>query len=285
MARSRWDDPWQRFPESVPLPAPDGLATSKQRGAMAGTWWSKRFVELLESYGLGTRMARGRRYARSGQVVSLDVRAGMLLAQVQGSRRTPYVVTIATAPPTDAQWNEIDGEMVARVGFVARLLAGEVPADLEAVFTAAGTNLLPSSWAHLAARCSCPDSANPCKHVAAVLYLFADRLDADPWLLLTWRGRSREQILAPLRARAGDDGRDALDAWAVAPWWPFGPNETVPVETRRADNEGEVDAVEAADPADVVLRRCVQLEVSARGVAADEILAVAYRALADPGGE
>ena len=83
MAGRGWNDPWNRYPESVPLPTKDGIATSKQRGAMAGTWWSKRFVEVLESYGLGGRMGRGRRYARSGQVMSLDVQAGLLVAQVQ----------------------------------------------------------------------------------------------------------------------------------------------------------------------------------------------------------
>ena len=97
MARRGWDDRWQRYPESVPLPTADGLATSKQRGAMAATWWSRRFVDVLESFGLGTRMQRGRRYARAGQVLSFDVQPGILVAQVQGSRRTPYVVTVAVA--------------------------------------------------------------------------------------------------------------------------------------------------------------------------------------------
>lgn len=67
MAGRRWDDPWQRFPPSVPLPVQGGGATSRQRGPMATMWWSRRFVEVLESYGLGARMQRGRRYARTGQ--------------------------------------------------------------------------------------------------------------------------------------------------------------------------------------------------------------------------
>ena len=198
----RWDDPWRQFPESRPLPAVDGLATSKQRGAMATTWWSQRFVEVLESFGLGARMARGRRYARSGQVLSLDVRAGLIVAQVQGSRAKPYVVTVAAPVPTMAQWRKIDAALASRVGFAAQLLAGEVPAELEAVFGSARCALLPRTWGALDCACSCPDWENPCKHIAAALYVFADRLDTDPWLLLAWRGRTRDEVLGSLRNRA-----------------------------------------------------------------------------------
>jgi uncharacterized Zn finger protein len=151
MPRSRrWDDPWHRYPASVPLPAENGIATSKQRGRMAATWWSQRLVELLDSYGLGARMQRGRRYARQGQLVSFGVQPGVLVAQVQGSRRTPYVVTVAAPPLSDAQWERIEATMRTRAAFAARLLAGEVPPELEAVFKSVGIALLPthceSAW-------------------------------------------------------------------------------------------------------------------------------------------
>ena len=214
MPRRTWDDPWNRYPESVPLPAEGGITTSKQRGTMATTWWSKRFVEVLESYGLGARMKRGRRYARSGQVLSLEVRTGVLAAQVQGSRRTPYLVTISLPAPLSAQWDAIDSAMAAKVGFAARLLAGELPPDLEDVFEAAGVPLFPRSYRELHADCSCPDWESPCKHIAAVLYVFADQLDADPWLVLAWRGRTQDDVLGRLRAAPGEP---------IAAWWPFAP--------------------------------------------------------------
>src|SRR5205823_4524603 len=133
-----------------PLPVDNGIASSKQRGRpMASEWWSKRFVEVLESYGLGGRMQRGRRYARAGQVLSLDVESGVLAATVQGSRPSPYSVTIGLAPPSAAQWSGIEKAMSAKVGFVARLLAGEVPPDLEDVFRAAGVPLFPRSYREL----------------------------------------------------------------------------------------------------------------------------------------
>lgn len=286
MARRGWDDRWQRYPASVPLPAEDGIASSKLRGAMADSWWSKRFTEVLESYGLGTRMQRGRRYARQGQVLSLEVRSPSLVAQVQGSRRTPYLVTISLPQPADAQWQAIDEAISAKVGFVAGLLAGEVSADLEDVFTEAGVDLFPPSWQAITSECSCPDWENPCKHIAAVLYLFADQLDADPWLLLAWRGRTREQVLEALRERVTDGARDDGSADApdegaraeVAPWWPFaaGPLPDLPVPAL-ADLDGQ-----RPDPPHAVLAALEPLEVAfPDGTRFTDALAPLYDRLAD----
>jgi len=271
MPRSRrWDDPWQKYPASVPIRAEGGIATSKQRGQMASTWWSQRLVELLASYGLGARMQRGRRYARQGQLVSFDVQPGVLVAQVQGSRLTPYVVTVAAKALADSQWDAIEDAMRARVAFAARLLAGEVPPELETVFDGAGVGLLPARWADMRATCSCPDWESPCKHVAAVLYVFADRLDDDPWLLLTWRGRTREQLLGHLRSAAPDS------AATIAPWWPLVPDARLP------DSPTDLDALLLPDPqaaADAVLRRCDPLDVDVRGTPITELLGAAYEAL------
>lgn len=272
-------DRWNRYPPSTPLPTEGGIATTKQRGAMAGTWWSRRFVEVLESYGLGGRMSRGRRYARKGQVVSFEVSAGLLTAHVQGSRVTPYAVTIEAPMPTTTQWDKIDHAMRTRVGFAAQLLAGEVPAELEAVFDAAKAQLLPSTWAHLTTACSCPDYENPCKHIAAVLYVFADHLDRDPWLLLEWRGRTRDQILGHLRARAAG-AADRDESPPVAPWWPFGPRETLPLGAAEFANAYGEAVIDAADPPDAVLQRCEPLDVTARGMGIHELLGPVYDALA-----
>jgi hypothetical protein len=218
MAGRRWDDPWQRFPPSVPLPVQGGVATSRQRGPMATTWWSRRFVEVLESYGLGARMQRGRRYARTGQVIDMEVSPGVIAAQVQGSRPKPYLVTVSLTIPGEGQWSSVLTAMRAKVGFVARLLDGEVPADLEEVFADAGVALFPSSWAEFRAKCTCPDWENPCKHIAAVLYVLADRLDRDPWLVLLIRGGDREVLLESL---AGGGPQASGGGTQVAPWWPF----------------------------------------------------------------
>jgi len=259
-------DRWPRYAESRPRPVSDGIATSKQRGDMADSWWSQRFTDVLESYGLGTRMQRGRRYARLGQVAALDLVAGSLVAEVQGSRSKPYTVLLSTKLPTAKQWAVVDEAISGQVGFVARLLAGEAPAELEQVFAAAGVSLFPKRWSAIKAQCSCPDEANPCKHIAAALYVFADQLDDDPWLLLEWRGRSRDELLGAFVTAPAEDTDPG-----IAPWWPLapGPAATEPVPV----------VVDLPEPADVVLTRLAPLGVEVRGEDVDYLLGPAYEAI------
>ena len=173
----------------VPLPAP------------GQTWWSRRFLELLESFGLGSRLERGREYARTGQVLELDVEPGIALAKVQGSRFTPYRVRIRPRTFSEHQWRRAEKAIAARALTLARLLAGEMPDDIEEVLAGVKLALLPSSYDELRASCTCPDEANPCKHTAAVYYTLAERFDADPFALFTLRGRTEEELLDVLRAR------------------------------------------------------------------------------------
>jgi hypothetical protein len=265
----RWDERWQRFPPSTPLPAVDGIATGKRRGPMADSWWSQRFVDVLESYAVGGRLQRGRRYARAGQILSLDVQPGLLVSQVQGSRRTPYVVTVRAERPGAAQWRRLDEAFRSRVAFAARLLAGEVPPELEDAFASAGLELIPSSWEALGASCTCPDWENPCKHIAAVLYVFADQLDADPWLLLAWRGRSRDEVLAHIKGH-GEGGTDR----GLPPWWPLAAGTRPPDGMLVTPPAGE-----PPDPPERVLTRLEPLEVDVRGEPVVDLLAAAYRQL------
>jgi hypothetical protein len=267
--RRTWDDPWRDYPASKPHPTEDGIATRRKRGAMADAWWSTRLVDALESYGLGARMQRGRRYARQGQLVFFDVQPGLVLAQVQGSRATPYVVSVQFAPLDAARWEAVQGVMTSTLHFTARLLAGEVPAELEQVFDDAGVALLPRAWDDLRTSCSCPDWENPCKHLAAVLYVLADRLDDDPWLLLAWRGRTRDELLAHL-GTAGD-GRVA-----VAPWWPLVPGAPLPAAAA-GDPWADV------DPATAALARLGPLAVEVRAIPAADLLGRAYRSLVEDG--
>lgn len=165
------------------------------------SWWSQRFLELLESFGLGSRLERGREYARTGQVLELDVEPGIALAKVQGSRFTPYRVRIRPQTFSEHQWRRAEKAIAGRALTLARLLAGEMPSDIEEVLASAKLALLPSSYDELRASCTCPDEANPCKHTAAVYYMLAERFDADPFALFTMRGRTQEELLGGLRAR------------------------------------------------------------------------------------
>ncbi|WP_431885350.1 SWIM zinc finger family protein [Micromonospora wenchangensis] len=181
-----------------------GLKARSTRGAIGVSWWSRRFLEVLESFALGTRLTRGRAYARRGQVLRLDVSPGRVEASVQGSRPRPYPVTIALPPFPDALWDRVERELAGQAFFSARLLAGDLPAELEELFAAAGAPLFPRSVGELTQRCGCPDVAVPCKHLAATFYLLAEAFDADPFQLLHWRGRSRDALLGRLRALRAD---------------------------------------------------------------------------------
>ena len=50
-----------------------GLAVRAKRGKIGERWWSRRFVDVLESVCDGGRLARGRAYARKGQVMDLSL--------------------------------------------------------------------------------------------------------------------------------------------------------------------------------------------------------------------
>jgi uncharacterized Zn finger protein len=206
--RSRRD--WSRFrPPAKRIPVDDGLELRSRRGAIGESWWSRRFLSAVESILTGGRLTRGRTYARQGQVIDLGIGSGLVLAQVQGSRRTPYGVQISMPAASDTRWDAIVDALAAQAGYAARLLAGELPHEIEDVFADAGVALFPERGSHLTTSCTCPDWATPCKHAAAVCYLMAEAFDDDPFLLLAFRGREREALLDELRDRRGvavDDG-------------------------------------------------------------------------------
>src|SRR6185503_13037509 len=143
-------------------------------------------------------------------------------AKVQGSRPTPYNVTIEMKPLTDAQWEQVTARLARQAIFAAKLLAGEMPQDIEQAFDAAGVPLFPRGPQDISAACSCPDYANPCKHIAAVYYLLGERFDEDPFLIFQARGRTREQIIDALRALRAGASEDAAPIEHV-------PLEAVPV--------------------------------------------------------
>jgi uncharacterized Zn finger protein len=226
------------YPPSRPRPVEGGVRARSRRGQIGQHWWSTRFIDGLESMGVGGRLSRGKRYARAGQVVELRIDAGAAVALVQGSRPRPYRVRIGVTAFGKAEWAGIEQALAADAWYTAKLLAGEMPPDIEKVFAAAGLDLFPAGVRDLAMDCSCPDSEVPCKHLAATLYLLAESFDDDPFAVLALRGRSRDELLANLGARrggmaAGADSVEApgppllselLDTFYTAPRPPTGPS-------------------------------------------------------------
>ena len=192
---------WDYYERRPAKPVKNGIKTKSERGAIGETWWSKRWIAVLESFDLGARLTRGRSYARKGQVVSIDIANGVVKAKVQGSAPKPYNVTIKLKPLTDADWDQVTDAMSAQAIFAAKLLAGEMPTNIEEAFNAAHVSLFPTRGDDLETACSCPDWSNPCKHIAAVYYILAEQFDEDPFLIFKLRGRTKEQIIDALRAK------------------------------------------------------------------------------------
>ncbi len=191
---------WYDYPRERRRPA-NGIKAKTQRGKFGQTWWAGQWLAALERLVDTGRLSRGRSYARSGQVLELDVGPEGVKSRVQGSRPRPYDVSIQFRTLSAKEWEKVIDAMAAKAIYAAKLLAGEMPQQIEDVFQATGTHLFPATHNDLITHCSCPDWANPCKHVAAVYYLLGERFDDDPFLLFLLRGRSREEIAAALRAR------------------------------------------------------------------------------------
>ena len=199
------------YPVSRPRPVSGGIKAQSQRGDFASRWWAKRWIAVLESFNIGARLGRGRSYARQGQVLDIQIAPGEVKAKVQGSRPRPYQVSIQLKPLSPADWRKLTEAMAAEARFSAKLLAGEMPTDIEEVFQTERLSLFPKAHGDLKTECSCPDWSNPCKHIAAVYYLLGEAFDRDPFLMFRLRGMEREALLAQLGEAAGDD-----DGWPPA---------------------------------------------------------------------
>ena len=162
-------------------------------------WWSQRWLDLLDSYRFKKRLERARNYARQGNILSIKFEGSKVLAKVQGTEPEPYQVSLSLEPFSDEQWGYVIETMSQRAIFAAKLLAGEMPQDIEQVFTANGLSLFPFTLSEVRSKCSCPDKANPCKHIGAIYYQLADRFSEDPFVLFQLRGRTKDQIIANLR--------------------------------------------------------------------------------------
>ena len=162
-------------------------------------WWVERWLDLLNSYRFKKRLERGRSYAREGNVLSMDFANSKAKAMVQGSDAEPYQVSLSLDSFSDEDWDFVITKMSEKAIFSAQLLAGEMPETIEAVFTASGLSLFPFTLNEVRSRCSCPDKANPCKHIAAVYYQLADRFSEDPFIIFLLRGRTKKQIIQRLR--------------------------------------------------------------------------------------
>ncbi|MEA5553397.1 SWIM zinc finger family protein [Anabaena cylindrica UHCC 0172] len=162
-------------------------------------WWSQRWLDLLDSYRFKKRLERARNYSRQGNVLSIEFKGAKVLAKVQGSEIEPYKVSLSLDSFTDEEWGYVIETMSQKASYAAKLLAGEMPQNIEDVFTSNGLSLFPFTLGDVHGKCSCPDKAVPCKHIGAVYYQLGDRFSEDPFVLFQLRGRTKEQIISDLR--------------------------------------------------------------------------------------
>jgi uncharacterized Zn finger protein len=270
-------DPNGRFFEAGrPIRVDGGIAVRAQRGKIGEQWWSRRFVDVLEEICDGGRLARGRSYARKGQVIDFTMTPGVVTGRVQGSRPDPYSVTIKMAAYDDEQWARVCASLGSQALYRAALLAGSMPHEIVAVFDELGLPLFPS---RLEMDCSCPDWSVPCKHVSAVLYVLAEAFDDDPFLVLAWRGRARAELLDSLRATP--EPTETIDPLAV---------EEQPLESRLTDfyssgislSRLRERPARVTVPPELLLRALAAPPIRVRHIPLVDLLRPAYRDLADP---
>ncbi|WP_216915161.1 SWIM zinc finger family protein [Nocardia noduli] len=169
-------------------PVDGGVSARSRRGGFGRTWWGKALIDAVEAMAEPGRLARGRTYARSGQVVSYRIEPGAVTAEVQGSQPRPFTAVFTVRPLREEELALLIETIRTAPGMLAEIASGALPSGL-------GPHLLPTTAADLDFTCTCPDPGWPCKHVAAVCYLLAERLDERPREILTLRGLDLETLI------------------------------------------------------------------------------------------
>jgi len=183
---------------------------SRQPSEFGASWWARRWLSALEKFGWLARLERGRDYARRGNVLDLEITPGRIAAQVQGSRPWPYQVEIGLQPLTDEQWDRVIRRLGRQALYAAKLLAGDMPQNIEDIFNGADVPLIPRRPDAFTMSCTCPDTVAPCKHIAAVHYVLGQEFDRDPFVLFELRGRTRHDVVKALQGRSEAEAVNGL---------------------------------------------------------------------------
>ncbi len=162
---------------------------------IAKNWWGKAWNDNLERYSdYENRIGRGKSYLKNGMVLDLRIEEGIAAAIVQGSRIKPYDANIYIEPLKKKIWESIVKDCQGKIESLQELIEGKFPKELSELLTAKGKGLFPAPD-EIGFECSCPDWADMCKHIAAVLYGIGARIDNNPELLFTLRGVNIDELI------------------------------------------------------------------------------------------
>lgn len=185
----------------------------------SSTWWGKAWVRSFEETVLEPQdLITARALSRSGRLGAVMVISGMASAVMDPGSPTAVIAQVRVRRLDDAEWATFATEASREAGFLAALESGELPADLIENADQAGVEIVPGPG-DLDTGCECDSWAQPCLHVLALLYQLARHIDADPYVLLLLRGRTRDQVRDPgsaTLAEAGDAAARAATILALA---------------------------------------------------------------------
>ena len=174
---------------------PDMKPVALKGSALAHTWWGKAWNRNLEQYAdYSNRIGRGRSYVRHGAVLDLQIEQGEVIALVQGSDRNPYSVSVKIQTLKKETWQRMKTACEGTIESFQELLAGNFPKALGEIFICKDSGMFPAPL-EIKFDCSCPDWADMCKHVAAVLYGVGVRLDEDPKLFFRLRDAGIDELI------------------------------------------------------------------------------------------
>ena len=203
----------------------NGITAIGDDGLGQQPWWVEQWMELINGYRFKKRLERAWGYAREGHVTSIRFEGRRVHARVQGTDEAPYKVKLWLDVLNDEDWGYVLEALAQKARWSAQLLAGIMPADIERAFAASGKRLFPFKLQEVRSECSCPDKANPCKHISAVYFLMGDRFSEDPFVLFQLRGRNRTKLLEDL----AEQRRKALASLAEKRAEDPAPSEEIPV--------------------------------------------------------
>ena len=227
------------YSPSKPRETKGGIKAHTKRGEIGTKWWSKKLISILKSYGWESRLSRGARYARAGQVIKINMDKGKVDAYVQGSRSKPYHVKIEFPVIHEDQWKNIFKMLEEHKEVVSELLTGNVPLDLEDLLEKINTSLFIKNPDDIDMSCTCPDYAVPCKHIAAVFYILAENFDTDPFLMLLLRGKDKQEIMSAVSDTNESDNAEIPeienDTSDLYTFWSGNDTKTIKMDTTKSN--------------------------------------------------